>query len=323
MGIKEVYQINTELMRMLDRAQIYFRAGEYLKALGITVEAVENLKKVSDIIISNIDYFEGITSDMVIELLAGIVDAKKKKDYVLLADLFEMQIIPFLGAVQETIIKKDDPVVFDSESYTKNKELIKLKLRESLEMQEIEGDNTELRIINQNASLDEEIVPEKLLRDGYRVEFTTSGLMTLAARGPNDNSIYMHTNHRVTQEAFLLANRWYEPAKETYVIYGLGMGYHIKELLRLADLARIEIYESDMNIIKLTCAFSEVEELCRDKGVALYYDPDFELIEKRLRTVKPSEKVCIHYPSLCKIKNKKAGDMLRMQIPWAKIVDEC
>ena len=245
MGIKDVYQINIELMRMLDRAQIYFRAEEYLKALGITVEAMDNLKKVSDIIISNIDYFEGITPEMIIDMLGGIVEAQKNRDYILLADLFEMQIIPFLGAVQETIIKKEDPVLFDSESYIKNKELIKVKLQESLEWQEIDGDNTELRIINQNAVLDEDIVPERLLRDGYRIEFTTSGLMTLAVRGPNDESIYMHTNHRITQEAFLLADRWYNPSTETYVIYGLGMGYHIRELLRLADLARIEIYESE------------------------------------------------------------------------------
>ena len=119
MGIKDVYQINIELMRMLDRAQIYFRAEEYLKALGITVEAMDNLKKVSDIIISNIDYFEGITPEMIIDMLGGIVEAQKNRDYILLADLFEMQIIPFLGAVQETIIKKEDPVLFDSESYIK------------------------------------------------------------------------------------------------------------------------------------------------------------------------------------------------------------
>ena len=127
MGIKDVYQINIELMSMLDRAQIYFRSEEYLKALGITVEAMDNLKKVSDIIIINIEYFEGITPGMVVELLGGIVEAQKNRDYILLADLFEMQIIPFLSAVQETIIKKDDPVLFDPESYTKNKEIIKTR----------------------------------------------------------------------------------------------------------------------------------------------------------------------------------------------------
>lgn len=76
--------------------------------------------------------------------------------------------------------------------------------------------------------------PQALLKEGYRVEFTSCGLMALAAQN-GDASYYFHTNGRIAAEAFMHARHWYGKEVKQYFIYGLGFGYHINELLYLSE----------------------------------------------------------------------------------------
>ena len=153
------------------------------------------------------------------------------------------------------------------------------------------------------------------------MEFTSSGRMTVAIRDREGRDLYLHSNGNVSKEAFLLAKRWTEKPADTYIIYGLGMGYHIEEMLHLSPDSEIEIYEADMNILKLSCAFSKIESLLQDVGVRLIYDPDGALIQKRLKERTRNEAVCVHYPSLRNVKDEELREMLSAYIPWVKLIE--
>ena len=99
------------------------------------------------------------------------------------------------------------------------------------------------------------------------------------------------------------------------------MGYHIEEMLHLSPDSAIEIYESDMNILKLSCAFSKIENLLRDVEVRLIYDPDGTLIQNRLKEKQRREVVCVHYPSLRNVKDEKLRKALSRYIPWVKLIE--
>ena len=320
-NIRAIFEQNTELIRRTEIALQYYREQQYDKALGLTAQAIDQLRDISEAIFSDREYFAAVSDASVAEMLNGLLQTKKKKDYVLLADLFEMQLLTFLYGIQELILNKEDYMEYDDAAYAKRTGLMKEKLAESIRGGEPDADAEERFLLNANALLDAPLEPEQLLNDGYRVEFTSSGRMTVAIRDREGRDLYLHSNGNVSKEAFLLAKHWTEKAAETYIIYGLGMGYHIEEMLHLSPDSEIEIYESDMNILKLSCAFSRIENLLQDVGVRLIYDPDGTRIQKRLKEKQRKEAVCVHYPSLRNVKDEKQRKALSRYIPWVKLIE--
>lgn len=323
-AVQKIFDQNIELISLADKAILFLREEEYEEALSYVAEAADRINFVADAIIHNKDYFELVSSESIMEMLQGILAAKKNKDYVLLADLFELQLVNFLCGVQELIMKKEDFLAFNELDYLRNIMLLQEKLldaeKEKADISEEERRTKEEEI---TCKLEQALNPSELLEQGYCVEFTTCGLMTLAAKDSNDVKFYMHTNHKVSEEAFLLARHWKCQNAKKYIIYGYGMGYHIQELLRLAPEADFEIYESDMNILKLSCAFSRVTAIEEANNVKIIYDEKFTHLKKRIEALKADERLCIHYPSLRNIKDEKAKEMLKDCIPWARRVEAC
>ena len=320
-NIRTIFEQNTELIRRTEIALQYYREQQYDKALGLTAQAIDQLRAISEAIFSDREYFAAVSDASVAEMLNGLLQTKKKKDYVLLADLFEMQLLTFLYGIQELILNKEDYMGYDDNAYAKRTGLMKEKLAESIRSGEPDTDQAKRRMMNVDALLTAPIDPEKLLDEGYRVEFTSSGRMTVAVRDREGRDLYLHSNGNVSKEAFLLAKHWTEKPADTYIIYGLGMGYHIEELLHLSPDSKIEIYETDMNILKLSCAFSKIETLLQDVEVQLIYDPDGTLIRKRLKERRRNEAVYVHYPSLRNVKDETLRDALSGYISWVKLIE--
>lgn len=284
--MKQMFYNNIELLDMTDKAVLCFREQNYLQALEYMPRLSEGMRSVLDGIISNPEYFELVSTDSLIEMLEGILEASRCTDYVLLADLLELQLSTLLCNVQELIMKKEETAVFDEEQYR----LRCLAMRGAMER--TNGDTAVAEWLEQPLN------PEELLEKGYRVEYTSCGLMTVAV-GTEKGSRYLHSNHKVLQEAYLLARAWAKNGTETYLVKGFGMGYHIRELAKLAPHAKIEVYESDEEVLKLACAFAPVKELLEDERVSITYDPSGRIWSVRTEELDEKEKVCIHMPSLC------------------------
>ncbi len=302
-NIRRIFQHNISLLGGMDKAVYYFREQQYEKALSIVADSIDQVKLVIEGIITDREYFNVVATESMLEMLTGILDAKKNKDFILLADFLELQLINFLIGVQELIISKEE-ILFNEETYKEN---IRLLMEKGTDFPE---------------QLMEPINTAKLLESGYRVEFTSCGQMTLAAE--NDGSkFYFHTNSRIKSEAFLLARNWYQESKKRYIIYGFGMGYHISELLDLSEEVEIEIFEADRNVIQLACAFADVKELLESKRIQLVFDPEFRLITKRIASLNPEEIFWVHYPSYKNIRSPEAKALLVTMMPWSKMIEDC
>ena len=322
--VQKIFDQNIELLSQADKAIIYLREEDYETALSIVGEMADRINYIADVIIQNKSYFDLVSTESIMEMLSGILDAKKNRDYVLLADLFELQLVNFICSVQQLIMTKEDILAYNEIEYVRSISLMQQKIIESERGLSCD-EESKRREYEHNLTdmLEEELDPAHLLEQGYRVEFTTSGMMTLGAMDETGAKFYMHTNHKVWQEAFYLARKWYSKETKTYVIYGFGLGYHVAELIDLEQDATYEIYESDMNILKLSCAFSRVTALLEHPKIKLFYDPSFERLSKRLEELNKGEKVCVHYPSLRNVKDLEAKEMLMDFIPWARRVEEC
>ena len=302
-SIENIFRNNIKLLYETDKAVFYFRQQQYDIALGILADSIDRIKYTVEAIISSHDYFNLVDSDSVIGMLTGILKAKKSMDYILLGDLLELQLLSFLYSVQELIISKEE-ISFDEEEYQRNRKLLFQKSE------------------NLPDQISEPINPAGLVEKGYRVEFTSCGLMTLAAENEGKD-FYFHSNSGVQREAFLLAKHWFKEEINRYILYGFGMGYHIRELLMLSQEAQIEVYESDSNVLQLACAFSDIGDILSEKRVKLIYDADLTLLKERKERLTDSEKLIVHYPSYQNLRNNKNRKIIEDEFPWSKTIESC
>lgn len=296
--IKLIFHKNIELLEHVDKAICYFREQEHDIALGIIADSMSLIRHSIEAIVNNKEYFNLVSTDSVMEMLSGVLEAYKMGDYILLADLLELQLVSFIIGVQELIISKEE-LIFNEESYHEN-----------------------LRVLKSSSSglddlLTEVIDPQNFLKEGYRVEFSSCGLMTLAARKGHD-SFYFHTNGRIPTEAFMLARHWYNKKVKRYIIYGLGFGYHINELLSLSDDTEIIIYEEDLNVILLASAFTNLKDIFDTGRVKLVYDPKLQVLKSVLNNLQKEEEFYVHYPSFQNIRSEKGRKLLENHVSWSK-----
>lgn len=278
--IKGLFQTNIELLELVDKAVLCFREQNYREALEYMPVVTEKMRAVVDGIIGDKEYFELVSTDSLMEMLEGIVAASRCEDYVLLADLLELQLSTLICNVQELIMQKEDYAFFSGTMYREQCATMTVLLK---------GDAGKL--------FEKPLNPEELLQQGYRVEVTSCGLMTVAVK-TDRGSVYLHTNHKIPVEAYLLARSWVETGKNTYLVKGFGLGYHVMELAKQAPDAKIEVYESDGQILKLACAFSPLKKLLQNENVTVCYDEEGAMWKERVEKLADNEKVCLHMPSV-------------------------
>ncbi len=299
--IRQVFEHNIKLIERTDKAVYYFREEQYDKALSYVADSVEGINSLVKAILEEREYFSNVEEVSVISMIEGILSAKKSGDYVLLADIYELQLSNFISGIQEMIIGKEE-FPYSVEIYERN-------------LKQIEAIDLELY-----KKLREPEEPSKLLEKGYAVEYSSCGLMTLAALQLEDK-FYFHTNSHVMEEAFLLAKKWATQNAKIYHVYGLGLSYHIKELLDLTTNADIYIYESDFNIVRLACNFVDMQDIFSDVRVHFIFDEKLETIKKAIENSSEDEYVAVHYPSYRN--EEKDKTCLESYIPWIRVLEDC
>lgn len=299
-SIKNIFNQNKLLIYQIEKTVYYFRIQNYDLALRISANIINQVSDNIKILFSKIKYFNEnqmiVEPDNVLGLLNSLLNAQKNQDYVLLADLYELDFIPFFISIQETIISKED-----------NTDPIKYNLIDDYYTTSLEAINN---IDSSMASIIKSMPhPSNILGKDYEIEYTSSGFITLALTDKG-KKYYLHSNKNAPMEAFHLARSWYNEDKDTYLVYGYGLSYHIWELFHLDETIHLEIYESDINILRLGCAYTEIELLATHPNIKLIYDPDFKQLFTRLGNMNNNMEFVIHHPSLRNIKNPSIRDKL-------------
>jgi hypothetical protein len=301
-NIKNIFEKNIKLLGDMDKSVYCFREQQYYRALGYVADSFDHLKLVIEAIITDRDYFKLVSIESILKMLTDILEAMMNDDFILLADLLELQLMNFLIEVQELIISKEE-ILFDEENYENIISLLH---------------NYGECFLNQ---MKDSINTEQLLESGYRIEVTSCGQMILAAKC-KEFKFFLHTNNRIQTEAFILARQWYQENKTRYIIYGFGMGYHIHELQSIAKEAEIEVYESDLNVLRLACAFTNVEDVLSNNKIKLIFDPELELLKERMNSLTEEDSLLIHYPSYLNIKKDEVKEILQKVLPWVKVLEK-
>lgn len=128
-------------------------------------------------------------------------------------------------------------------------------------------------------------------------EKTKSGIVTIKY----DNK-YIHSKYDPMREAYQLIQANIEIlSKETIVIYGLGLGYHIDALLEKIDsMATVYVFEYNMSLVK-SCLQNNAK-VFQYKNVNIIGSDDEKFYEKLAKSLDESGDIIIHRPSLETIK---------------------
>jgi hypothetical protein len=278
--LQNLFQKNIDYIDMIDKIISYLRAQNYDKAVR-TSTTLFNLLESGMVLLQKVvgaERFEALNS-----ILTQLFQAQGCKDYVLQADLYELQLRKYFIDLQEDIISSDGFTIDDT-IFQNNYDILN----------QVNSDLCEL--IYHGTS------PYELAAQGYEVEFSSCGLMTLATTDKLGR-YYLHSNGRISDEALALASSWYDEETIGYIVYGFGLGYHIRELMQLDSSISIEVYEADLNILKLAAAYTRLANIISKPNIRLVYDPLHKHLLQRLTKLNQDEKFVVHYPSLRNVRD--------------------
>lgn len=298
--IWRIFQNNIRLIEYSDKAITYFKRQNYNLALSFATRTIDIIQEnVMDVIACQSYFNEDciiVIPNNISEMLVDLLNTLENKDYILFTDFLEMRLNPFIISLQEEVIRKEgytpDPIV-----YSKNMKLLEQR-------------DEELAKILRNA-----VNSVGLMDDGYCIEYTSCGLMTLALFD-GQQKYYMHSNGQVMKEAQALAEEWFQEDKFEYIIYGLGLGYHVRELLCLDETLTVKVFESDINIIQIAMSFTDMSLLLASGRLRIIYDPKFEQYISGIKDIGVDMVAVIHHPSLRNIQNPRIREQLEDYFIW-------
>lgn len=269
------FQLVKNTMEQINAGIRYARRQNYYQ---FSMEEKKILEQVGEILpLCDCLGLKGVIQEMQ-QALVQIMEAKEAQDYILMADYYELLLLPLLNQILELSRQWER-----EENYWQlNGHIIEKRYPD------LYTKASALKI-------------EKILADGkYQLEDTMSGHKTLLVKGQN-KKVYFHSNNNPKEEARQLAEAVYEQCNTLYHILGLGLGYLPEAMLSMDNSSRFVVYEGDLNIIKLMCHYRDCRKLLESTRIELVYDKNYQLFLPHLR----EGHAVFHEPSLHNITDKE------------------
>lgn len=276
---------NMKLLTNIDDFISLCRTQQYNKVINAAPGLLCDIDATTNLLIQNQKYFNQqydiINNEFLQTMLSEIKSSFELQDYVLLADLCEVQVMPLIKDFQTILIPDID--IYSTDTY----------LIQNLELLELT--NKPLAMLIKNHKYDQQI---------YKLEYSDIGAISLSIIN-NSTPYNISTMQNPFEDGKMLAQTYYEANKNHYVIYGFGMGYHLIEMSKLYKDSTLDIYESDLSILKIAFKYTDLTELLESRRISIHYDSHFTKLSMQLKNINQEKKqscFIVHYPSIHNIK---------------------
>lgn len=282
----ELYELNSQLQYhcrcavYVLRCQNYYAGMQRIQYIHVLLESF--ISKV----LQNEQVLDGSMLDLLAQSLKSTIAAQEIEDYVLLADVLELHLLADLIHIQNTLREKIDFQNVEVKNWESNIEILAQKDRQFAE----DLKNVRNMICKKYGESELSVWQEP----------TNSGAQTLATKDEK-GTYYFHSNVDPYYEAWQFANWYYNPAKKEYVVYGLGLGYHIEALANMDESIKIRVFEQDIYVIYNFLCSRNQSSLLNNVNVHIIYDPKLKKLSDCLIN---SAVVIMHHPSLRHTKQK-------------------
>lgn len=276
------------------------RRQNYDKGIRIFRDLLSQIQKIVEIMIENKRQMQadGIQIEIgyILQMLQDILRAQEEKDYILLADLLELTMLPFCIGLQqnlmETVKKRQNGIrIFYPQNWEKNLDYLENNDPEL---------KKELLLAYENAKqIDGAVYAfESPAGIRYFLEETQTGDLTLRIEKENRN-YYMHSNSDAVTEAELFADTYTDMESEAYYILGFGKYFHIGAVARKSLYAKpVHVYEPDIYVLMINL-FQENRVPQMQNWLHIHYDPQLQQLSGEIS--KNPKGFMIHYPSIANI----------------------
>ena len=267
------------------RVQDFFQGNKYMNIF---------VSKITNLLNNNSIFSENEISD-ILTSLGEVINAQQNEDYVLIADLLDMSIIPSLQNVLTDIIMSND-VLADINYLSENLST----LRQKKASENIEDYS---KLADKILKASEQISAS----DTYSVECTNTGYPTLKFQSPN-SSYYYHSNVSPIYEGKNFAKYYSQDNCYNYTILGFGFGYHIRELLNSDRRFTVNAIETNIEVLTLAFIYCNLCDIISDDRFILTFCEETSIV----KAISSDNDISfiIHYPSLRTLKDDNIRNQL-------------
>lgn len=248
-----------------------------------------------------------------VKVLQQLQGAQEAKDYVMQADIMELQILPGFIALEERLAAAACMVIDEEQvrenvfwCQKKNPQLLYSLLsdaviKEILSDEQISDAGMEQLVQTVNGCVDK----------GVAVEATSCGYPTMAVK-KGENIYYLHTNGNITAESLELAWEWLTQEKEEYTFYGFGLGYPFLEMLRMDHNISIRVFETNREFLLMALLFAPLAALYRTERFEIIYDPTGNKMKHEKLGISEETGFYVFYPALNGIKKAALKEQMEL-----------
>ena len=267
-----IYDLNQQCLLWIPQIVNNFRKQSFFTGSCI----MRNLISALDVLTEKLEILH--ETDF-ISILQALLQAQENRDYILLSEILECDLLPCLQNIQ---IKMQGEETQKAPDYWE---------KNMTELQEhAENEYQELYKTLSSASISSS--------DRYKQMFAINGQPTVKVKCQN-KEILIHSSVNPEYQSQVWAEDVLKEIGREYVIYGMGLGYHIQALLKADDVCKVIVLENSIEL--LTEAFRDLDwvNYIKQKRVRIFYNSNaIKLMEKFSAWISGRE-FCIYYPSLC------------------------
>lgn len=267
-----IYDLNQQCLLWISQIVNNFRKQSFFTGSCI----MRNLISALDVLTEKLEILH--ETDF-ISILQAILQAQENRDYILLSDILECDLLPCLQNIQ---IKMQGEETQKAPDYWE-KNMTELQEHAEDEYQELYKTLSSAPISSS---------------DRYKQMFAINGQPTVKVKCQN-KEILIHSSVNPEYQSQVWAEDVLKEIGREYVIYGMGLGYHIQALLKADDVCKVIVLENSIEL--LTEAFRDLDwvNYIKQKRVRIFYNSNaIKLMEKFSAWISGRE-FCIYYPSLC------------------------
>ncbi len=320
--MKKEFDIYTKLINNVSVVVESLRCQDYCKAM-VQLKTITNmLMQSSDYILQNLNYYNQygqiITLELYVELIENITKAQENEDYLYLADLLDNQLIPLFEKVQDVIKSTNEDLYDEHDFLSRNREHLAVlidRLKNKIEnntndiatknvshksynkSKKISGNSDVNTLENAKKLLElidvyDEYKTDVIDYSEYVLQSALNGELTLFM---GSTGIHIHSTVNPSAEAVTLAKEYYRLDYNSYIVWGIGLGYHVKELLNVYA-PQVTVIEPDIDMIMLALMNMEFEEIEYGR-LQIICDSDYTQLAEYI-TGNHDERIVIYSPEL-------------------------
>lgn len=276
-----IIEINKQNLLLIHEVVQSFRKQHFFAGTSKLSQLLKNMDHVAKFVFSHEDCKE--MSVELQQILPPFLQAQSNQDYILQADILEGDMLPLLQRLQIWLQENDAVQLPD---YLKEN---MTALRQK--------DNELYMKLQKNETYD----------DKYNVTLAINGSPTIHVKREQCD-FFMHSTVNPETEAKILVDE--VAVCEKYVVVGLGLGYHVKELLNRFPESRVIVLESESKLIKFAMEYQDWTEYLCSKQLEIVYDPDISNLIKTTRNISQPYELLVYYPTVKAVDDTKIRQVL-------------